>query len=407
MVSIGGRLMHAWNVFRNRTEELEYPTGGYSTTGAMYGRRPDRTFMTISSERSIVTSIYTRIAIDAAAIDMEHVILDEDGRYTDTVKSGLNNCLTVEANLDQGGRMFKQDMVLSLLDWGVIAIVPVETTLDPTKDSDSWDIKTVRIAQIVAWYPRHVTVDLYNEELGVRQQVTLPKTSVGIVENPLYPVMNEQNSTMQRLLRKLALLDVIDEQSSSGKLDLIIQLPYVIKSEAKQEQAENRRKAIEMQLKDSKYGIAYTDATEKITQLNRPAENNLLNQVEMLTQMVYGQLGITKGVMEGTASEQEMLNYYVRTIEPILAACAQAMKRIFLSKTARTRGHSIEYYRDPFRLLTMDTLAELADKLTRNEIFTSNDMRAAIGFKPSKDPKANELRNKNLPIPEDPEAGTT
>lgn len=357
--------------------------------------------MTITSSKTIVSSIYNRLGIDVAAIAIQHVRLDDDGRYKETIKSGLQNCLTLEANLDQAARAFRQDMAMTLFDKGTIAVVPVDTTLDP-KVSGAFDIKTLRVGEIVQWFPKHVKVNLYNENKGRREEVVLPKQIVAIIENPLYSVMNETNSTLQRLIRKLSLLDQLDEQVSSGKLDLIIQLPYVIKSEARRNQAEVRRKDIEMQLKDSKYGIAYTDGTEKITQLNRPVENTMLKQVEYLTTMLYGQLGLTEDVFNGTASEAVMLNYHNRTIEPILSAITEGMKRTFLTKTARSQGQSIEFYRDPFKLVTISDMAEIADKFTRNEIASTNEIRSAIGWKPAQDPKADELRNKNMPAAAEP-----
>ena len=385
------RLKHAWNAFTSRdpTPPMQ-PTvyGGFSY-------RPDKLYYRRGGERSVVASIITRIAIDAAAIDLKHVKMDEEGRYLQDMKSGLNNVLTLEANIDQTSRDFLQDIVQSLLEEGSVCVVPVETSIDP-RYSDSYQINTMRVGKIVQWYPQHVKVDLYNDQTGKHQEVTLPKKMVAIVMNPLYAVMNEPNSTLQRLIRKLALLDVVDEQSSSGKLDLIIQLPYVVKSQTRKEQAEERRKQIETQLTGSKYGIAYTDGTERITQLNRPVENNLLKQVEFLTTMLYGQLGITEEVLKGTADEKTMLNYYNRTIEPILSAISLEFKRKFLTKTARSQGQSIEFYRDPFRLVPVNDMAEIADKFTRNEIMTSNEIRQVIGMKPSDDPKADELNNSNL-----------
>jgi HK97 family phage portal protein len=347
------------------------------------------------NERSIITSVFNKIAIDVAAIPIKHVRVDEEGRFSEEIKSELDNCLNLEANIDQTSRDFKQDLVQSLLEEGSICAVPVETSLDP-RNTDSYQINTMRVGKIVQWYPQHVKVDLYNDQNGKHQEVTLPKKMVAIIENPLYSVMNEPNSTLQRLIRKLALLDVVDEQSSSGKLDLIIQLPYVVKSQTRKNQAEERRKQIETQLTGSKYGIAYTDGTERITQLNRPVENNLLKQVEFLTAMLYGQLGITEEVLKGTADEKTMLNYYNRTIEPILSAISLEFKRKFLTKTARSQGQSIEFYRDPFRLVPVNDMAEIADKFTRNEIMTSNEIRQVIGMKPSDDPKADELNNSNL-----------
>lgn len=392
------RLKHAWNAFTSRDPTPPIQPAVYG--GFSY--RPDKLYYRRGGERSVVASIITRIAIDAAAIDMKHVKQDEEGRYLQDMKSGLNNVLTLEANIDQTSRDFLQDIVQSLLEEGSVCVVPVETSLDP-RYNDSYQINTMRVGKIVQWYPQHVKVDLYNDQTGKHQEVTLPKKMVAIVMNPLYAVMNEPNSTLQRLIRKLALLDVVDEQSSSGKLDLIIQLPYVVKSQTRKDQAEERRKQIEAQLTGSKYGIAYTDGTERITQLNRPVENNLLKQVEFLTTMLYGQLGITEEVLKGTADEKTMLNYYNRTIEPILSAISLEFKRKFLTKTARSQGQSIEFYRDPFRLVPVNDMAEIADKFTRNEIMTSNEVRQAIGMKPSDDPKADELVNSNLYS--DPSAG--
>lgn len=403
MSKLTDRLKHAWNVFNDRTvlesrSSQEFsPFGGIVNTGS----RPDRLRMRISNERSIIASIYTRIAIDFASVSIRHVKLDDDERFQSVVNSGLNDCLKVEANLDQAGRMFRQDIVLSLFEKGVIAIVPVETSLNPNV-TGGYDIRNLRVGEIVKWYPRHVRVNIYNEKTGRREEVTLEKSIVAIVENPLYLVMNEPNSTLQRLMRKLNLLDVVDEQSSSGKLDLIIQLPYVIRNEAKKAAAEQRRRDIEFQLKGSQYGIAYTDGTEKITQLNRPAENNLLKQVEYLTQMLYAQLGITEEILNGTADEVTMLNYYNRTIEPLLDAVVEEFRRKFLTKTARTQGQSVQYYRDPFKFVPVSQIAEISDKFTRNEIATSNEMRGAIGWRPHPDPKADELRNSNMPAPSEP-----
>jgi portal protein len=389
-------LSHAWNAFNTNEAVPSFNDGPIS-----YGGRPDRVRFRYSNERSIIASIYSRISIDVAAIDIRHVRLDKDRRYLDDIDSGLNNCLTLEANIDQGARHFRQDMVLTLLDKGTIGIVPVDTTINPAV-SGGFDIQTLRVGEIVGWYPQHVKVRAYNERKGLQEEVTLEKKFVGVVENPLYSVMNETNSTLQRLVHKLNLLDVVDEQSSSGKLDMIIQLPYVIKSEARRQQAEQRRKDIEFQLKGSQYGIAYTDGTEKITQLNRPAENNLLKQVEYLTNMLYTQLGVTPEVMNGTADEAAMLNYYARTIDPILAAIVEAMRRTFLTKTARSQNQWISYFRDPFKLVPVSQLAEIADKFTRNTILSSNEIRVAIGFKPSKDPEADKLKNANMPAPSAP-----
>lgn len=393
-------LKHGWNALK--TEEQGPQQNVYTDYGASYSIRPDRIKPRIVNDKSIVSSIYNRIGIDVAAVPIKHVLNDQNGRFLEQINSGLNNCLTLEANIDQAARAFIQDAVMTLFDKGVIAIVPVDTDIDPTR-SNAYDIKTMRVGEIVGWFPKHVRVSLYNEATGQRQEITLPKTMVAIVENPLYMVMNEPNSTLQRLIRKLSLLDSIDEQSGSGKLDMIIQLPYVIKSEARKQQAEQRRNDIEVQLKGSKYGVAYTDGTEKITQLNRPVENNMLKQIEYLQAMLYGQLGITEEVFSGTADEKTTLNYHNRTIEPVLSSITQAMKRTFLSKTARTRGHSIEFYRDPFKLVGINEMAEIADKFTRNEIMSSNDIRAVMGLMPSNAPGADELRNKNLP-PMDPTA---
>lgn len=397
-MAIMNRLKHAWNAFVNRNDTADWG----STAGAVsYGSRPDRSRMRFSNERSIISSIITRLGIDVAAIDIRHVRLDDQGRYADDMQSGLNNCLTLEANIDQGARAFRQDVAMTLFDKGCIAIVPVDTTIDPTVSS-GFDVKTVRVGEITGWMPKHVRVSVYNEQTGQREQLVLEKQFVAIVENPLYSVMNEPNSTLQRLIRKLNLLDVVDDQSSSGKLDIIIQLPYTIKSEARREQAEQRRKDIEHQMTGSKYGIAYTDGTEKITQLNRPTENNLLKQVEMLTDMLYGQLGLTKTVMDGTADEPTMLHYMNRTIEPVLTAMVEAMRRTFLTKTARSQRQTILFFRDPFRLVPIGGeggIADIADKLSRNEIVTANEFRGVLGFKPSKDPKADQLVNSNMPTP--------
>lgn len=388
------RLKRVFNAFT--TDEADPSTSTFGSYGAAYSIRPDRVRFHVSNERSIVTSIYTRIAVDGASVHIKHVRLDDEERYLEDINSGLNNCLTVEANIDQAARAFRQDIFMTLCDKGVAAIVPVDTSLNP-QETGSYDILTMRVGDVVAWYPKHVRVSVYNEAVGHRQEITLPKSVVAIVENPLYSVMNEPNSTLQRLIRKLNLLDSVDEQISSGKLDLIIQLPYVIKSEARKQQAEQRRADIEFQLKGSKYGIAYTDGTEKITQLNRPAENNLLTQVEFLTTMLYGQLGITAEVMNGTADEKTMLNYWNRTIEPMLDAIVEAMRRTFLTKTARSQKQSVVYFRKPFKLVPVAAMAEIADKFTRNEIMSSNEVRQEIGMKPSSDPKADQLVNSNMP----------
>lgn len=394
MASLSDRFRRAINVFvSNETDQTETK---FHSFGAAYGGRPDRVRSYFSNERSMITAVYIRIAIDVSSVLIKHVRLDENGRFKEEIDSGLNNCLNVEANIDQAGRAFRQDMAMSLCDKGVIALVPVDTSLNPNV-TDSYDILTMRVGEIVQWYPKHVRVSVYNEEKGRRQEITLPKRVVAIAENPLYGVMNEPNSTLQRLMHKLALLDTADELSASGKLDLIIQLPYVIKSEARRQQAMARREDIEVQLKGSKYGIAYTDGTEKITQLNRPAENNLLTQVTYLTEQLFGQLGITPEVMLGTADEKAMLNYWNRTIEPLTDAIVESMKRTFLTKTARSQKQSIEYFRDAFRLVPVENLAEIADKFTRNEILTSNEFRQILGFKPSSDPKADQLVNSNMP----------
>lgn len=392
-MTIGSRVKRAWNAFLNRD-----PTSYRRDLGMGYSYRPDRPRLTRGNERSIVASVVNRIALDVAAIDIQHVDLDENNRFLSVRKSTLNNCLTLEANIDQTARAFKQDAAMSMLDEGCIAIVPVDTLGDPIV-SESYEIYSMRVGKITQWYPKDVRVELYNEEKGYREEVVVPKYMTAIIENPLYAVMNEPNSTLQRLIRKLNLLDVIDEQSGSGKLDLIIQLPYVIKTPARRQQAEDRRKDIEQQLSGSKYGIAYTDGTERITQLNRSVDNNLMKQIEYLTSMLYSQLGITQGILDGTADEKTMLNYHNRTIEPILSALVDEMKRKFLSKTARSQHQSIVFYRDPFKLVPVLELAEIADKFTRNEIMSTNEFRQTIGMKPSSDPRADELRNKNLSEP--------
>ena len=391
-MSFGSRLKHAWNAFTG----TDYTT--YQDVGPGYSSRPDRIRLTRGNERSIITSVYNRIALDVAALNVQHIRLDENGRFLSVIQDGLNTCLTVEANIDQTARAFIQDIVVSMLDEGCVAIVPVDTTYDPSV-TGSYDIQTMRVGKILDWYPQHVRVRLYNERTGTKENILVPKSTVAIVENPLYAVVNEPNSTMQRLIRKLNLLDVIDEQSGSGKLDLIIQLPYVIKTEARRQQAENRRKDIEAQLSGTKYGIAYADGTERITQLNRSVNNNLMSQIEYLTSMLYSQLGITQSILDGTADEKTMLNYNNRTIEPIISAIVDEMKRKFLSKTARSQNKSIKFFRDPFKLVPVADLAEISDKFTRNEIATSNEIRQVIGWKPSDDPKADELRNSNLSQP--------
>ena len=399
-MALRDRMKKVWNAFRysDTIESTVYPSYGTVST-----YRPDRTAIRFSGERTIISSIYTRIAVDVAALDIRHIKLDSDGRYSDDMKSLLNDCFTLEPNLDQAPRAFKQDVVLSLFDDGVSAIVPVDTLNSPITD-ELFDIKTLRVGRITSWYREHVRVSVYNIEKGSRQEVTLPKRTTAVVENPLYAVMNEPNSTLQRLIRKLNLLDTVDEATGSGKLDLIIQLPYVIKSEARRQQAEQRRADIEFQLKGSQYGIAYTDGTEKITQLNRPAENNLLKQIEYLTNMLYGQLGLTEEVMNGTADDAAMINYFNRTIEPLITAIIEAMRRAFLGKSGLDRNEEIKYFQNPFRLVPVKDLAEIADKFTRNEIMTANELRGVIGLKPSKDPKADELRNSNMPQQE-PDSG--
>ncbi len=391
-MSFGSRLKHAWNAFNGNTA-IEY-----RDIGASCSYRVDRPRLSRGNERSIVTSVYNRIALDVAALKIEHVKLDESKRFLSVIEDGLNNCLSLEANTDQTARAFFQDVVISMFDEGSVAIVPVDTTTDPNV-SGSYDIKSMRVGQILEWYPQHIRARVYNEQTGKKEDILLPKSATAIIENPLYAVINEPNSTMQRLIRKLNLLDVIDEQSGSGKLDLIIQLPYVIKTQQRRQQAENRRKEVERQLSDSKYGIAYTDGTERITQLNRSVNNNLMDQIEYLTSMLYSQLGITQAILDGSADEKTMLNYYNRTIEPIVSAIVDEMKRKFLTKTARSQLQSILFFRDPFKLVPVENIAEIADKFTRNEIMTSNEIRQVIGMKPSSDPKADELRNKNLSAP--------
>ncbi len=389
--TFGSRIKNAWNAFLNRDPTRrsrdDYTSGSYS--------RPDRVRLSRGNERSIITSVFNRIALDVAAISIKHCRLDENDRYIESIDSGLNNCLSLEANIDQTNRAFIQDAVMSMFDEGCVAIVPVDTTDDPTK-TNSYDVLTMRTGKIVQWYPDKVRVNLYNERTGNKEEITLDKRMVSIIENPLYAIMNEPNSTLQRLIRKLVLLDFIDEQTSSGKLDLLIQLPYVVKSETRRQQANDRRQEIEKQLTGSKYGIAYIDGTEKVTQLNRPVENNLMKQIEYLTDMLYSQLGITKTILDGTADDKTMLNYYSRTIEPILAAIVDEMKRKFLTKTARTQKQTIMFFRDPFKLVPVNNIADIADKFTRNEILSSNELRQIVGFKPSSDPKADQLINSNL-----------
>lgn len=394
-LSISSRLKHAWNAFQmNRN-----PTYTNNYYGSSSSTRPDRMRFSRGNERSMVTSIYNRIALDVSQLSFEHVQLDKDGRYSETKTTGLNTCLTLEANLDQTSRAFFQDAALSMFDEGSIALVPIDTNLDPNI-TGGYDIESIRVGQILTWYPKHIKVRLYNEQTGIKEDRIIPKSIAAIIENPFYTVMNQSNSTMQRLIRKLSLLDAIDEQSASGKLDLIIQLPYTVKSNLRKQQAEERRKAVEDQLYDSKYGIAYIDSTERVIQLNRPVENNLMSQIEYLQNLLYSQLGITQSILDGSADDKTMLNYYNRIVEPIAAAFVDEMRRKFLTKTARTQGQSIMFFRDPFKLVPVSELAEISDKLTRNEIASSNEMRQTIGWKPSKDPKADELRNKNLNQPE-------
>lgn len=393
------RISHAWNAFvevenRNTTEyDLPYA----NTYGASYGLRPDRPRVRISGEGSIITAIYTRLGVDVASVFIRHIRRDQNGRFLSMVSSGLNDCLTVEANLDQAATAFRQDMAMSLFDKGVIAIVPVDTTINP-RYTGGYDIKTLRVGEVVGWFPEHVRVKLWNQKMGRHDELVLPKRIVAIVENPLYAVMNEPNSILQRLIRKLQLLDQVDEVSASGKLDLIVQLPYVIKTEERRAQANQRRLDIEEQLARGKYGIAYTDGAEQITQLNRPAENNMLKQVEFLTEQLYSQLGLSKSIFDGTADEAAMLNYYNRTVEPVLRAICEAMNRTFVTKTARSQGQAIDFARDPFKLVPISQLAEIADKFTRNEILSANEVRGIIGFMPSEDPKADKLINSNMPV---------
>lgn len=391
--TIGSRLKSAWNAFLNRD-----PTRSFYNAGDSYYARPDRVRFSRGNERTIVTSVYNRIAMDAASIDIKHVRLDENERYSETMNSGLNECLTLSANIDQSGIAFKQDIFMSILDEGCIAVIPIDTSINPNI-SGSFDIFSIRTGKILEWYPESVKVRVYNERTGKREDIVMKKSAVAIIENPFYAVMNERNSTMQRLIRKLALLDAIDEQCGSGKLDMIIQLPYTVKTELKKQQADKRRKDLEDQLSNSKFGIGYIDSTEHITQLNRPLENNLMKQIEYLTSMLYSQLGITQSVMDGTADEQTMLNYYNRTIEPLITTVVDEMRRKFLTKTARTQGQSIMYFRDAFGLVPVNNLAEIADKFTRNEILTSNEIRQIIGIKPSSDPKADMLVNSNISQP--------
>lgn len=398
MAGLLERARTAWNAFRNEEEQRQRQVPA-TYVGESFGFRSHSPRLRTINDRSIIAGVYTRLSIDVASVNIKHARVDDNDRFIEPVNSDLNECLTVKANVDQYAQAFRQDIALSLFDKGVVAIVPVDTTYNPMI-TGSYDIRSLRVGEIVMWYPRHVRVSVYNDETGRREEVTLPKDVVAIVENPLYSVMNEPNSTLQRLIRKLNLLDVVDEQSSSGKLDMIIQLPYVIKSDARRAEAEKRRKDIEEQLKGSQYGIAYTDGTEKITQLNRGAENNMMKQIQYLTDMLYSQLGLAESVFDGTADEKTMLNYYNRTVEPILTAITEAMKSTFLTKTARTQNQAVIFMRDPFKLVPISQIAEIADKFTRNEILSSNEVRGIIGFSPSKDPKADELRNKNLPLPE-------
>ena len=396
--TFGSRLKNAWNAFFNKDPTTDYALPSLISGG--YSYRPDRFRFTRGGERTIIASIYNRIAVDCASIDVKHVRLDINGRFLEEMDSHLDDCLTTEANIDQTGRAFIEDVVISMLDEGYVALVPVDTTTNPLR-TDGFDVLSLRTGKVVQWYPQHVRLRVYNELSGQKEEITLPKEKVAIVENPFYSVMNEPNSTLQRLIKKLSLSDYLDEQSTSKKLDLIIQLPYIIKTESRRRQAEQRRGDIIKQLSDSDYGIAYTDGTEKITQLNRPVENQLASQIEYLTSMLYSQLGMTQAILDGTADEKTMLNYYSRTIEPILSAITEEMKRKFLSKTARSQGQSIEFFRDPFKLVPTSELSELADKFTRNEIMTSNEIRQIIGMKPSQDPNADELRNKNLSASKD------
>lgn len=407
MSRIGDALRHSWNAFTSQTQTIQDRVySGYFGSSSMV--RPDKPRVAFSNERSIISSIFTRISMDVAAVDIRHVRTDDQRRFLEEIDSGLNNCLVLEANIDQPARQFRQDIIMTLCDRGVCALVPVDTSLNPSQ-SGGYDIQTMRVGEIVSWFPKHVRVSVYNENKGIREELTLLKTNVAIIENPLYQVMNEPSSTLQRLIRKLNLLDSVDETVASGKLDIIIQLPYVIKSETRRQQAEQRRKDIEFQLKGSQYGIAYTDGTEKITQLNRPAENNLLEQIEYLTKLLYVQLGLTEEVMNGTADEAAMINYYNRTVEPFLTAIVESMRRNFLTKTARSQKQWILFFRDPFRLVPVSQMAEIADKMTRNEIMTSNEVRQGMGMKPAKDAKADQLVNSNMPqadtgVPANPDA---
>lgn len=398
-IGLSSRIKHAWNAFRGNRD----PTGYYQNSGASYTYRPDRPRLTRGNERSIVTSLYNRIALDVAALDFKHCKLDEDGRFVSIVDSGLNNCLTLEANVDQTGRAFIQDAVLSMLDEGAVALIPIDTSDNPNL-TKSYDIYSIRTAKIVEWFPRHVKLRVYNDRTGTKEYITVAKSTVAIIENPLYAIINEPNSTMQRLIRKLSLLDVTDENTASGKLDMLIQLPYTIKSPMRKQQAEERRKDIEMQLATSKYGVAYIDGTERVTQLNRPVENNLMSQIEYLTNLLFSQLGMTQSVLDGTADDKTMLNYYSRVVEAFASAIVDGMKRVFLTKTARSQGQSIMFFRDHFKLVPVNEIAEIADKFTRNEIMSSNEIRQKIGMKPSDDPKADKLVNSNISQPTEEQA---
>lgn len=397
-ITIVDRLIHAWNAFRDRDPTTVY---GYDL-GSSYSRRPDRFRLSYGNEKSIISSVYTRIAIDVSTNNIQHVRLDQNGRYLETINSGLNECLTIKANADQTGRELIRDIVLSMFDEGCVAVVPVETTLNPNI-SGSWDIQSLRTGKVVEWFPQHVRVSVYNELRGEKEEITLAKKDVAIIENPLYAVMNEPNSTLQRLISKLNMLDAVDKASSSGKLDVVIQLPYVVKTALRKKEAEQRRQDIVDQLTNTPYGVAYVDGTERITQLNRPAENNLMKQVEYLTNMLYGQLGMTPAIFDGTADEKVMLGYYNRTVEPIVCAITEGMRCKFITKTARTQGQSIAYFRNPFSFVTAEVMATLSDSFTRNAIASSNEIRAVVGWKPSKDPAADELRNKNLNPPAEQE----
>lgn len=404
MPTFSERLQHAWNAFNNKDPTPAYPRSDFFYSGSAYN--PSKRRSSFGNERSIINTIFNRIAADVAAVDIRNVRLDENGRYIETINSSLNNCLTLEANTDQTGRGFIQDAVMSMFDEGVVALVPVDTSLDP-KSTNAYDILTMRTGKIKEWMPKHVRIEIYNENIGRRQEIVLPKKMVGIVENPFYSIMNEPNSTLQRLLHKLNLLDAIDEQSSAGKLDLIIQLPYVIKTEARKQQAENRRKDIEMQLAGSKYGIAYTDGTERITQLNRPIENNLMKQIEYLTETLMGQLGITNEILNGTASEDTMRNYYTRIVAVICTAFTEEMRRKFLTKTARTQGQSISFFQDYFKLVPISALANIAGTFTQSGIMSPNEFRTILGLKPSDDPEADKLKNRNINPVDENQTSTT